>query len=190
MSSPGHWQSTHVFIAFKVLSVLKNNSTRFLHGQITWWINAIYESRMKWTRHHSKPAIEEPSSCHRLKVAFLLLLSMHHKSVGMLRIYDTHFLNNCCLEYEAVIFRTAGCFFYHQEMLYEDSTRKVSTQLKNVTSNGAILTPEDIANATPIISYIVNNVETWHCLQRPETNEYRCRHLHIHHGKYMEHHIL
>ena len=33
----------------------------FLLGPITRRINVLYESRMKWTRHHSKLAVEEVS---------------------------------------------------------------------------------------------------------------------------------
>ena len=39
----------------------KNNSMEFLHGPITRRINVLYESRMKWTWHHSKLAVEEVS---------------------------------------------------------------------------------------------------------------------------------
>ena len=38
---------------------LKNNSMEFLLGPITRRINELYESRMKWTWHHSKLAVEE-----------------------------------------------------------------------------------------------------------------------------------
>ena len=40
---------------------LKNNSMEFLLGPITRRINVLYESRMKWTWHHSKLAVEEVS---------------------------------------------------------------------------------------------------------------------------------
>ena len=40
---------------------LKNNSMEFWVGPITRRINVLYESRMKWTWHHSKLAVEEVS---------------------------------------------------------------------------------------------------------------------------------
>ena len=33
----------------------------FLLGPITWRLNVLYESRMKWTLHHSTLAVEEVS---------------------------------------------------------------------------------------------------------------------------------
>ena len=47
---------------FKVeFCVEKKNSMEFLLGPITRRINVLYESRMKWTWHHSKLAVEEVS---------------------------------------------------------------------------------------------------------------------------------
>ena len=40
----------------------------FLLGPITQRINVMYESRMKWTCHHSKLAVEEVSFFGRLRV--------------------------------------------------------------------------------------------------------------------------
>ena len=45
----------------------KNNSMEFLLGPITRQINIMYESRMKWTWHHSKLAVEEVSFFGRLE---------------------------------------------------------------------------------------------------------------------------
>ena len=56
---------------------LKNNSMEFLLGPITWRINVLYESRMKWTWHHSKLlAVEEVSFFGGLRVVLLQLLSI------------------------------------------------------------------------------------------------------------------
>ena len=46
---------------------LKNNSMEFLLGPIIRRINVMYESRMKWTWHHSKLTVEEVSFFGRLK---------------------------------------------------------------------------------------------------------------------------
>ena len=40
---------------------LKNNSMEFLLDPITRWIHVLYESRINWTWHHSKLAVEEVS---------------------------------------------------------------------------------------------------------------------------------
>ena len=45
----------------------------FLPGQITWEINVLYESRLKWTWHHSKFAVEEVSFFRWLRVVLLQL---------------------------------------------------------------------------------------------------------------------
>ena len=63
----------------------KNNSMGFLLGQTTRWLNVIviYESRVKWTWHHSNFAIHEVSFYHRLKVVLLQLLPIHDGAVGI-----------------------------------------------------------------------------------------------------------
>ena len=45
-----------ISFGFKVIfcTEKKPSSLGFLLSQITRWINVIYESRMKWTRHHSQ----------------------------------------------------------------------------------------------------------------------------------------
>ena len=62
---------------------LKNNSMEFLLGPITWRINVLYESQMKWTWHHSKLAVEEVSFFGGLRVVLLQLLSIHDWAVGV-----------------------------------------------------------------------------------------------------------
>ena len=47
----------------------------FLLGRITWWMNVIYESRMKWTWHNSKFAIHE--------VSFSFNYYLHDGTIGM-----------------------------------------------------------------------------------------------------------
>ena len=70
----------------------KNNSMGFLLGQTTRWLNVIYESRVKWTWHHSNFAIHEVSFYHRLKVVLLQLLPIH---VGAVGIRDLDFMLLC-----------------------------------------------------------------------------------------------
>ena len=65
---------------------LQNNSMEFLLGPITRRINVLYESRMKWTRHHSKLAVEEVSFFGGLRVVLLQLLSIHDKAVGVMNL--------------------------------------------------------------------------------------------------------
>ena len=65
---------------------LQNNSMEFLLGPITRWINVLYESRMKWTRHHSKLAVEEVSFFGGLRVVLLQLLSIHDRAVGVMNL--------------------------------------------------------------------------------------------------------
>ena len=77
----------------------------------------------------------------------LMTLFKHASGYLLLGICATHLLN-------------ATPFFYHKEMLIGDPMRKVSMRLKNITSNGTILTFEDIASAAHIITYIVNNSAT------------------------------
>ena len=55
----------------------------FLLGPITWRINVLYESRMKWTWHHSKLAVEEVSFFGGLRVVLLQLSSIHDRAVGV-----------------------------------------------------------------------------------------------------------
>ena len=62
---------------------LQNNSMEFLLGPITRRINVLYESRMKWTRNHSKLAVEEVSFFGGLRVVLLQLLSIHDRAVGV-----------------------------------------------------------------------------------------------------------
>ena len=65
------------------VTILCNNSMEFLLGPITWRINVLYESRMKWTWHHSKLAVEEVSFFGGLRVVLLQLLSIHDRAVGV-----------------------------------------------------------------------------------------------------------
>ena len=57
------WEVAHsrFHVDLKSNFMLKTNSMEFLPGQITRWINVQYESRLKWTWHHSKLAVEEVS---------------------------------------------------------------------------------------------------------------------------------
>ena len=61
----------------------KNYSMKFLLCPITRRINVLYESRMKWTWHHSKLAVEEVSFFGGLRVVILQLLSIHDGAVGV-----------------------------------------------------------------------------------------------------------
>ena len=58
-----------------------------LHGVFAWADylvdNVLYESRMKWTWHHSKLAVEEVSFFRGLRVVLLQLLSIHNRAVGV-----------------------------------------------------------------------------------------------------------
>ena len=63
VSSPGYWQAGCLWweaveswfhLHLKSFFALKHNFRGFLLGRITRWINVIYESRMKWTWHHSQ----------------------------------------------------------------------------------------------------------------------------------------
>ena len=71
----------HVYLKSNFAS--KNNSMDFLVGPITWRINLLYESRMKWTWHPSKLAVEEVSFFAGLRVVLLQLLSIHDRAVGV-----------------------------------------------------------------------------------------------------------
>ena len=68
---------------FKVEFCIENNSMEFLLGPITWRINVLYESQMKWTLHHSKLAVEEVSFFGGLRVVLLQLLSIYDRAVGV-----------------------------------------------------------------------------------------------------------
>ena len=62
---------------------LKNDSMEFLLCLITRRINVLHESRMKWTWHHSKLAVEEVSFFGGLRVVLLQLLYLHDGAVGV-----------------------------------------------------------------------------------------------------------
>ena len=49
------------YVDLKPNFALKNNSMEFLPDQITRWVNVPYELRLKWTRNHSRLAVEEVS---------------------------------------------------------------------------------------------------------------------------------
>ena len=83
MSPAGYWQTGCVWwgaaqprfhVDLKLNFALKTNSMAFLPATITWGINVLYESLMKWTWHHSKLAVEEVSFLCRLRVVLLQLL--------------------------------------------------------------------------------------------------------------------
>ena len=57
---------TRSHVGLKSNFALKNNSMEFVPGHITR-INVLYESRLKWTWHHSKLAVEEVSFVRRVK---------------------------------------------------------------------------------------------------------------------------
>ena len=91
-SPAGDWQTgclwwevveSRFHVDLKSNFALKNNSMEFLLGPITWRINVLYESRMKWTWHHSKLAVEEVSFFGGLRVVLLQLLSIHDRAVGV-----------------------------------------------------------------------------------------------------------
>ena len=75
-SPAGNWQTgclwwevvdSQFHVDLKSNFALKNHSMEFLFGPITRRINVLYESRMKWTWHHSKLAVEEVSFSGGLK---------------------------------------------------------------------------------------------------------------------------
>ena len=91
-SPAGEWQTgclwwqvveSRFYVDLKSKFALKNNSMEFLLGPITWRINVLYESRMKWTWHHSKLAVEEVSFFGGLRVVLLQLLSINDRAVGV-----------------------------------------------------------------------------------------------------------
>ena len=62
----------------------KHNSMGFFLGRITWRINVIPESWMKWTWQHSKLAVKGVSFYRRLEVALLqICISLHDGAVGV-----------------------------------------------------------------------------------------------------------
>ena len=80
VSPAGDWQTGCVWwevaqsrfqVDLKLNFALKNNSIEVLIGPITRRINVMYESRMKWTLHHSKLAVEEVSFVGRLRMVLL-----------------------------------------------------------------------------------------------------------------------
>ena len=91
-SPAGDWQTgclwwevleSRFHVDLKSNFALQNNSMEFLLGPITWRINVLYESRMKWTWHHSKLAVEEVSFFGGLRVVLLPLLSIQDRAVGV-----------------------------------------------------------------------------------------------------------
>ena len=91
-SPAGNWQTrclwwevveSRFHVDWKSNFALKNNSMQFLLGPITWRINVLDESWMKWTWHHSKLAVEEVSFFGGLRVVLLQLLSIHDWAVGV-----------------------------------------------------------------------------------------------------------
>ena len=91
-SPAGDWQTgclwwevaeSRFYVDLKSNIALQNNSMEFLLGPITQRINVLYESRMKWTWHHSKLAVEEVSFFGGLRVVLLQLLSIHDRAVGI-----------------------------------------------------------------------------------------------------------
>ena len=62
---------------------LKNNSMQFLLSPITRQINVMYESRKKWTWHHSRFTVEEVNFFGRPRVVLLQLISIHDGAVGV-----------------------------------------------------------------------------------------------------------
>ena len=92
VSPAGDWQTgclwwevveSRFHVDLKSNFALKNYSMEFLLCPITRWINVLYESRMKWTWHHSKLAVEEVSFFGGLTVVLLQLLSIHDGAVGV-----------------------------------------------------------------------------------------------------------
>ena len=91
-SPAGDWQTgclwwevveSRFHVDLKSNCALINTSMEFLLGPIIRWINLPYESRMKWTWHHSKLAVEEVSFFGGLRVVLLQLLSVDDGAVGV-----------------------------------------------------------------------------------------------------------
>ena len=66
---------------------LKSNlALKLFHGVFAlsdYYTTVLYESRMKWTWHNSKLAVEEVSFFGGLRVVLLQLLSIHDRAVGV-----------------------------------------------------------------------------------------------------------
>ena len=87
---PSSTSKYQVLLNFKVSSTSKYQVLEILHQvpsikykYFTWpqpW-NVLYESRMKWTWHHSKLAVEEVSFFGGLRVVLLQLLSIHDRLI-------------------------------------------------------------------------------------------------------------
>ena len=94
---------------FKSNLTLKNNPREFLPGQITRRINVLDESRLKWTWHHSKLAVEEVNFFRRSKVVLLQLYintwwSSQHDGLGchapmLTRVRNRHNYWMTCIEF-------------------------------------------------------------------------------------------
>ena len=91
-SPAGDWQTgclwwevveSRFHVDLKSNCALINTSVEFLLGPIIRRINLLYESRMKWTWHYSKLAVEEVSFFGGLRVVLLQLLSIGDGAVGV-----------------------------------------------------------------------------------------------------------
>ena len=91
-SPAGDWQTgclwwevveSRFHVDLKSNCALINTSMEFLLGPIIRRINLLYESRMKWTWHYSKLAVEEVSFFGGLRVVLLQLLSIGDGAVGV-----------------------------------------------------------------------------------------------------------
>ena len=91
-SPAGDWQTgclwwevveSRFHVDLKSNCALINTSMEFLLGPIIRRINLLYESRMKWTWHYSKLAVEEVSFFGGLRVVLLQLLSIDDGAVGV-----------------------------------------------------------------------------------------------------------
>ena len=76
----------------------------FLLGPITCRIKVLYESRMKWTWHHSKLAAEEVSFFGGLRVVLLQLLSIHDRAVAVTNLG----VMLLCSNYIFILYLTLG----------------------------------------------------------------------------------
>ena len=91
-SPAGDWQTgclwwevveSRFHVDLKSNCALINTSMEFLLGPIIRRINLLYESRMKWTWHYSKLAVEEVSFFGGLRVVLLQSLSIGDGAVGV-----------------------------------------------------------------------------------------------------------
>ena len=91
-SPAGDWQTgclwwevveSRFHVDLKSNCALINTSMEFLLGPIIRRINLLYESRMKWTWHYSKLAVEDVSFFGGLRVVLLQLLSISDGAVGV-----------------------------------------------------------------------------------------------------------